>query len=71
MSLLYISHAHCCTEKGKVAKFEPNQAPAKCNFEKGNMARIELGRTNCTIHTLYKISEALEVKLSELTSIDQ
>ena len=43
---------------------------AICNFEKGNMSRIEAGRTNPTIYTLYKISQALEVKISELIDID-
>lgn len=43
---------------------------AMCNFEKGNMSRIEAGRTNPTIYTLYKISQALEIKISELIDID-
>ena len=37
-----------------------------CNFEKSNMSRIEAGRTNLTVRTLYKISQALEVKISDL-----
>ena len=43
---------------------------AMCNFEKGNMSRIEAGRTNPTIYTLYKISQALDVKPSELLDIE-
>ena len=43
---------------------------AICNFEKSNMARIESGRTNTTILTLYKISIALKVSLSLLVDID-
>jgi DNA-binding XRE family transcriptional regulator len=39
---------------------------ADCNFEKSNMSRIEAGRTNPTIYTLYTISLALEVELSDL-----
>lgn len=35
-----------------------------------NISRIEAGRTNPTIFTLYRISEALEVKLSDLVNID-
>jgi transcriptional regulator with XRE-family HTH domain len=31
-----------------------------------NISRIEKGRTNATIHTLYRISKALEVPLSEI-----
>ena len=37
-----------------------------CNFEKSNMSRIEAGRTNLTVRTLYKISQALEVRISDL-----
>ena len=35
-------------------------------MEQSNLARIEKGLTNPTIKTLLKISDALEVKLSEL-----
>lgn len=35
-----------------------------------NISRIEAGRTNPTIFTLYRISEALEVKLSDLVEIN-
>jgi transcriptional regulator with XRE-family HTH domain len=43
---------------------------AICNFEKANLSRIEAGRTNPTISTLYKISLALEVPISELVDVD-
>ena len=43
---------------------------AICNFEKGNLSRIEAGRTNPTISTMYKISQALEVPLSELVEVE-
>lgn len=43
---------------------------AICNFEKANLSRIEAGRTNPTISTLYKISQALETTLSELVDIE-
>lgn len=39
---------------------------ADCNFEKSNMSRIEAGRTNITIHSLYLIAKALNVKLNDL-----
>ncbi|AHW61114.1 Helix-turn-helix [Draconibacterium orientale] len=42
---------------------------AICNFEKANLSRLEAGRTNPTISTLYKISEALEVTLSDLVNV--
>ena len=35
-----------------------------------NISRIESGRTNPTIFTLYRIANALEVPVSELTKID-
>lgn len=44
---------------------------ALCNFEKSNMARIESGRTNPTLFTLYKISVSLKVSLSLLIDIDR
>jgi transcriptional regulator with XRE-family HTH domain len=34
-----------------------------------NISRIEKGRTNATIHTLYRISKALEVPLSEICKV--
>ena len=36
-----------------------------CDFEKASLSRIELGKTNTTILTLYKISKALEIPISE------
>ncbi len=44
---------------------------AKCNFEKANMSRIEAGRTNFTILTLYKISKALNIPLAGLLELDE
>ena len=41
-----------------------------CNIEKSNMARIEAGRTNPTLHTMYKISSALKIPLTELVDFD-
>jgi len=37
-----------------------------CNFEKASMSRIEAGKTNITILTLLKISDALEVSIIDL-----
>lgn len=36
-----------------------------CNFEKSNMSRIEAGKTNLTLKTLFLISEALNVPIKE------
>ena len=35
-----------------------------------NISRIESGRTNPTLFTLYRIAEALEIKISELVDIE-
>uniref|UniRef100_UPI003217AC0D helix-turn-helix domain-containing protein n=1 Tax=uncultured Draconibacterium sp. TaxID=1573823 RepID=UPI003217AC0D len=43
---------------------------AICNFEKANLSRLEAGRTNPTISTLYKISQALKVSISELVDVE-
>lgn len=43
---------------------------AMCNFEKGNMSRIESGRTNTTIATIYKISQALGVKMTDIINVE-
>ncbi|MCQ2336403.1 MAG: helix-turn-helix domain-containing protein [Paludibacteraceae bacterium] len=38
----------------------------RCGFETSNMCRIEAGKTNPTIITLYKISKALQVELDKV-----
>lgn len=43
---------------------------ASCNFEKSNLSRIESGRTNLTIKTLFKISNALNVKIVDLVDVE-
>ena len=43
---------------------------ADCDFEKANLSRIEAGRTNPTISTLYKISQALGITISELVDVE-
>lgn len=42
----------------------------RCNFEKSNMSRIEAGRTNPTLKSLYRISVALGIPLRELVDVD-
>lgn len=39
------------------------------NIDATNISRIESGRTNPTLLTLYRIAIALEVKLSDLVDI--
>jgi len=38
----------------------------KCNIEQSSLARIESGRTNPTIITLFTIAEALELEVKSL-----
>ena len=49
----------------KQTRIEKNLSQVKlaelCNFEKASMSRIESGRTNVTVLTLHKISNALGV----------
>lgn len=40
------------------------------DIEYNNLIRIEKGRTNPTIITLYKIGHALNVKLPEIVDVD-
>jgi transcriptional regulator with XRE-family HTH domain len=42
----------------------------ECDFEKPNLIRIEKGRTNPTISTLFKICRALHAKLSEIVDVE-
>lgn len=42
-----------------------------CDFEKSNMSRLEAGRTNPTVVTLLKISEALSIDLPHLVDVDK
>ena len=44
---------------------------AQCNMEKSNLSRLETGRSNPTLHTLYKIAYFLNVPLSELADINE
>lgn len=41
----------------------------KMNIEYNNLIRIEKGRTNPTIATLYKIAQILEVELIDLVDV--
>jgi transcriptional regulator with XRE-family HTH domain len=42
----------------------------KGSIDTTNISRIESGRTNPTIYTLFRIAEALEVSLEKLMSIE-
>ncbi|MDE3236033.1 MAG: helix-turn-helix transcriptional regulator [Bacteroidota bacterium] len=47
-------------------KISQLQLAGRCHFDKGRMSRIESGRNNLTVETLSKISDALEVNITEL-----
>lgn len=53
-------------EKGKTQQ----DLAALCNFEKSTISRIEAGRTNITLKNLYKISQALNVKITVLVDVE-
>jgi transcriptional regulator with XRE-family HTH domain len=42
---------------------------ASCGFEESSIGRLENGKTNPTIKTLLKLSQALDVKLSDIVKI--
>jgi transcriptional regulator with XRE-family HTH domain len=50
----------------KIKKMTQDDLADKCNFEKGNLSRIETGQTNLTMRSLLKISQALEVPIADL-----
>ena len=48
------------------AEVSQQELAFRCGFETSNMCRIEAGKTNPTIITLYKISKALQVGLGKV-----
>jgi transcriptional regulator with XRE-family HTH domain len=50
----------------KTRKMTQDALADKCNFEKGNLSRIETGQTNLTMRSLLRISQALEVPIADL-----
>ena len=42
----------------------------ECDIEKPNLSRIENGNTNPTVKSLWKISNALGVKLKDLVDVE-
>jgi len=43
-----------------------NELAMECDFEKASLSRIESGKSNPTIRTLYKISSALEISMADI-----
>ena len=42
-----------------------NQLALECEFEKASMSRIESGKSNPTVRTLFRLSTALEISIFE------
>jgi transcriptional regulator with XRE-family HTH domain len=42
----------------------------KCSYDKAAMSRIESGRVNLTILTLFKVSKALDVTIQDILGPD-
>ena len=63
---LFIKIGDKIKELRELKNLSQQDLAALCNFEKSNMSRIEAGRTNLTIKTLFKISNALKVPLKDL-----
>lgn len=50
----------------KVKKMTQEDLSIACSFEKARLSRIENGRANPTIRSLFKISSALEITMVDL-----
>lgn len=46
-------------------KLSQTEVAYRCDFERGNLTRIEKGKSNPTAGTLLKISEALKIPVSK------
>ena len=46
-------------------KLSQTEVAYRCDMERGNLTRIEKGKTNVTAETLLKISEAINVPVSK------
>ena len=54
------------TQKGMTQQ----ELAAELDYEKSNMSRLESGRINPRIATLYKVAQVLNVTLSDLVMIE-
>jgi putative transcriptional regulator len=48
----------------KLKKLTQTEVAYRCEFERGNLTRIEKGKSNVTAETLLKISQAMKVPVS-------
>lgn len=61
--LIYLGDRIKALRSGK--EISQNELAALCNIDKGNMSRIEAGKSNITVLTLKKLSDALDVDIAE------
>lgn len=54
------------TEKG----ITQQQLAAMLDYEKSNMSRLESGKVNIKLNTIYKIAQALKISMSELVDVE-
>jgi transcriptional regulator with XRE-family HTH domain len=57
---LFIHVGEKIRERRKALNLSQTKLAALCNFEKASLSRIEAGKTNITLSTLYKLSTALQ-----------
>ncbi len=46
------------------------QMAVMLDYEKSNMPRLESGKVNIRLNTIYKISRALKISMSELLDVE-
>lgn len=55
----------------RIAKgISQQELAAEIEYEKSNMSRLESGRINPKIATLYKVAKALGISLSDIVGVD-
>lgn len=54
------------TEKG----ISQQELAAALDIEKSNMSRLESGRVNMGVRTIYRIAQALDISMSELLDVE-
>jgi len=52
-------------------KLTQSEVASRCEFERGNLTRIEKGKSNVTAETLLKISEAIDVPIAKFFSFQK
>jgi transcriptional regulator with XRE-family HTH domain len=52
-------------------KLTQTEVANRCEIERGNLTRIEKGKSNITVETLLKISEAIDIPISQLFSFQK